>query len=124
MKNQIALIVFLVLCGSLLKAQNEVQAFIYSSETRDTVINFPTTDNNEYEKILMHYSMRCKNGLVSTTSDRNKGCGEWDFSCNTYITDSTYIDSIRSSHPSHIISNFDGSDYCLLYTSPSPRDRG
>ena len=111
MKNQLTLLFFLTFFAINLGAQEEVQAFIYTSETRDTVIEFPTTDNNEYEKILMLYSMRCKDGLVSTTAERNKGCGEWDYSCNTYITDSTRVDSIRRIHPSHIISNFEGDDY-------------
>ena len=111
MKNQLLLVCLLVFLNLHLIGQTEVQAFIYTSETRDTVIDFPTTDNNEYEKILMLYSMRCKDGLVSTTAERNKGCGEWDYSCNTYITDSTRVDSIRRVHPSHIISNYDGDDY-------------
>jgi hypothetical protein len=56
-----------------------VQAFNYNSTTRDSVISFPDVDHNDYEKILMYYSMRCKDGLVSTTNDRNKGCGEWEY---------------------------------------------
>jgi hypothetical protein len=42
----------------------------------------------------MQYSMRCKNALVSTGSDRNKGCGEWDYSCETYITEPSRTDSL------------------------------
>jgi hypothetical protein len=80
-----------------------VQAFDYNSGTRDSVISFPTGDHNQYEKIIMHYNMRCKDGLVSTTSDRNKGCGEWDYSCNTSIIDSTLIDSTLAFHPNYII---------------------
>ena len=41
-----------------------VQAFDYNSATRDSLITFPTGDHNQYEKILMHYNMRCKDGLV------------------------------------------------------------
>jgi len=59
----------------------------------------------------MLYNMRCKDGLVSTTSDRNKGCGEWDYSCNTYIHDSSMVDSILSYTKSHTISNFTGDTY-------------
>ena len=80
-----------------------VQAFDYNSNTRDSIISFPTGDHNQYEKIIMHYNMRCKDGLVSTTSDRNKGCGEWDYSCNTSIIDSNLIDSTLAFHPDHII---------------------
>ena len=98
------LFLFFILSISIFgQTVTEVQSFIYSSTTRDTVIEFPTADHNTYEKILMVYSMRCKDALVSTSAERNKGCGEWDYSCNTYITDSSR---------------------CLLYTSPSPRDRG
>ncbi len=111
MKNQLLLIFVFAFVQIKVFAQTEVQAFIYTSETRDTVVDFPTTDNNQYEKILMLYSMRCKDGLVSTQAERNKGCGEWDYSCNTYITDSTRVDSIRRIHPSHLISNFEGDDY-------------
>lgn len=63
------------------------------------MISFPENDHDNYEKILMHYSMRCKDALVSTGSDRNRGCGEWDYSCNTYIVDSTRVDSIKASSP-------------------------
>lgn len=55
--------------------------------------------------------MRCKNGLVSTTSNRNLGCGEWDYSCNTYITDSSLTDSVKATHPNYIISGFSGATF-------------
>jgi hypothetical protein len=90
----------------------EVQSFIYSSTTRDTVIEFPTADHNTYEKILMVYSMRCKD---STSAERNKGCGEWDYSCNTYITDSSRVDSFHTVSPTHLISGF--SDDVYNYTT-------
>ena len=102
---------------------NWVHTFRYSSTTRDTVVQFPEdTSGLTYEKILMLYSMRCKNGLISTSGSgpsdyvpRNKGCGEWDYSCNTYVTDSTQNDSVKATHNSHDISNFSGSTY--NYTS-------
>jgi hypothetical protein len=97
------------------QAVTEVQSFIYSSTTRDTVIEFPTADHNTYEKILMIYSMRCKDALVSTGAERNKGCGEWDYSCNTYITDSSRVDSFHTVSPTHVISGF--SDDVYNYTS-------
>ena len=93
----------------------EVQTLTYSSTTRDTVVEFPTADHNTYEKILMVYSMRCKDALVSTTQERNKGCGEWDYSCNTYITDSSRVDSFHTVSPTHIISGF--SEDVYNYTS-------
>lgn len=85
-----------------------VQSFNYDSETRDTMLSFPEGDHNQYEKILMYYGMRCTDGLISTPTQRNLGCGEWDYSCNTYVTDSSYVDSLIARHPSYIISGFSG----------------
>ncbi len=88
----------------------KVSTFNYGSTTRDTVIDFP--DNGEtYERIILKYNMRCKNNLVSDGSDRNKGCGEWDYSCNTYIVDSTKIDSLKSTTNEYVIDGFSGSDF-------------
>ena len=86
----------------------EVQTFTYESVTRDTVIEFPTDDHNKWERIWMLYSMRCKDGLVSPPQSglTNLGCGEWDYSCNTNIVDSTLVDSVMRTAPSHVISNF------------------
>ena len=80
-----------------------VNTFHFASDKRDTLIEFPNVDQNGYEKILMYYTMRCKNGLVSTTSDRNKGCGEWDYSCNTSIIDSSRVDSVLSYHDNYLV---------------------
>ncbi len=79
--------------------------------TRDTSISFPT-NNLSYEKIIMSYNMRCKDDVVNTSgSINNIGCGAWDYSCHTNIHDSTRIDSILSTTPSHLISNYSGSLY-------------
>ena len=59
----------------------------------------------------MKYNMRCKNGNVSTGGNTNFGCGEWDYSCNTYIHDSTRIDSVVYTHPNTLISGFSGTTY-------------
>jgi hypothetical protein len=53
----------------------------------------------------MLYSMRCKDGLVSTGSNTNLGCGEWDYNCYTFIVDSTQTDSLVTVSNSHAISN-------------------
>ena len=53
--------------------------------------------------------MRCKNGQVNTSGGNNVACGEWDYSCHTYIHDSTRIDSILNKVSSHEINNFSGS---------------
>jgi Concanavalin A-like lectin/glucanases superfamily/Peptide-N-glycosidase F, C terminal/Secretion system C-terminal sorting domain len=95
-----------------LKAQDTtiIQTFTYGSTTRAAFFQFPP-DTTTYEKILMQYSMRCKNGLISTQSQPNLGCGEWDYSCNTYITDSSLIDSVKATHNNYTISNFSGAMY-------------
>ncbi|MFT5383909.1 MAG: hypothetical protein ACI8VT_004006 [Saprospiraceae bacterium] len=85
-----------------------VQTLTYDSTGRNYVFQFPPDDGTSYEKIIMEYNMRCKGALVSTGANTNLGCGEWDYSCNTYIVDSTYTDSLRTVHPTHIISGFSG----------------
>ena len=86
----------------------------WSGLIRDTMIDFPDNPDLTFEKIIMLYNMRCKDGLVSTTTDRNKGCGEWDYSCNTYITDSSRVDSVLSFTSSHYISAFTGSTFSYV----------
>jgi Concanavalin A-like lectin/glucanases superfamily/Peptide-N-glycosidase F, C terminal/Secretion system C-terminal sorting domain len=109
---------FFLLFALYLKAQVPgdtllVNSLNYSSTTRDTIVNFPNLPGVTYEKILMLYNMRCKNGLVSpgTAGQTNIGCGEWDYSCNTYITDSTQVDSSKAVHPSHTIAGYNGTTY-------------
>ena len=55
--------------------------------------------------------MRCKNGLVSTGTNRNLGCGEWDYSCNTYVVDDTKAEKVASIQKDYLVSNFSGSSY-------------
>jgi hypothetical protein len=89
-----------------------IQTLTYDSTGRDYVFQFPPNDGTSYEKVIMQYSMRCKDGLVSMQNAPNDhGCGEWDYSCNTFITDSSKTDSIKATHASHIISNFSGTTY-------------
>ena len=88
-----------------------VKSIHYGTNSRDTVVNFPNLPGVNFEKIYMLYNMRCKGGLVSTGSNRNLGCGEWDYSCNTYISDSTKADSVLRSTSSHRISNFSGTTF-------------
>jgi hypothetical protein len=82
-----------------------------SPQGRDSMILFPDDPGTSYEKIIMAYNMRCKNGLVSNGTNTNLGCGEWDYSCNTYIYDSTRVDSVRNYLSSHTITHFSGSAY-------------
>jgi len=87
-----------------------VQTLTFDSTARAYTFQFP--DGTEsYRKILMHYRMRCKGALVSTGSNTNLGCGEWDYSCNTFITDSTRTDSVKATHPNYVISGFSGTPF-------------
>jgi len=97
----------------LMAQSTMVNTLNYNSTTRDTVIAFPEGDHNQYKKIIMHYSMRCKDGLVSppVSGQTNVGCGEWDYSCNTNLVDSTQVDSLKRVDPDHVISGFSESLY-------------
>lgn len=104
------LFALVMLFSMQLSAQNihdtiHVQAFKYESNTRDTMINFPIVNSSEIERVWMRYAMRCKDGLVSPaiSGQTNIGCGEWDYSCNTYITDSSRIDSIKTSIEKYLV---------------------
>ena len=116
MKTLQTLITFCVIlfsCHSSM-AQNDttwVQTLTFDSVGRSYYFDFPEGDHNEYRKIIMQYRMRCKDALVSDGANRNKGCGEWDYSCNTYITDTLIQDSLKATHPSHIIRGFSGTSF-------------
>ncbi len=101
MKKSILLSVLCVLFTGIYAQNISVQTLTYPSQTRDTIIDFPDIDHNEYEKIIMYYSMRCKNAQVSTGSNRNLGCGEWDYSCNTYVVDESKVDSFKQVSPEY-----------------------
>ena len=95
-----------------------VQTFDYSmtygqawGPPRDTIAYFPSDPNLTFEKIIMVYSMRCKDGLVNTSGGNNVACGEWDYSCHTYIHDSTRIDSLLYNTASYSITGFSGTTY-------------
>ncbi|MCK5857480.1 MAG: T9SS type A sorting domain-containing protein [Bacteroidales bacterium] len=90
-----------------------VSSLNYSSSTRDTIVNFPNNTALSFEKVLMYYNIRCKDGNVSppVSGQTNIGCGEWDYSCNTYIHDSTRVDSLPASHPDYSISSFSGTSF-------------
>jgi len=82
-----------------------VQTFTHADDFRAGTFQFPDDPNANYRKILMLYNLRCHDGLVSTPGNYI-GCAEWDYSCNTVITDPTQTDSLRRDHPTHTISNF------------------
>jgi len=119
MKRILLLTTLLFIIPLILPAQNTVvQSFNYESTTRDTMIDFPEGDHTQYEKILMHYAMRCKDGLVSNGNDTNRGCGEWDYSCNTYVVDSTKVDSIKATSDEFRMPGY-GADIFEATTTPT-----
>lgn len=92
-----------------------VNTFNYSNTARSGMFQFPSDTTKTYEKIIMLYSMRCKNGQISTQTQRDLGCGEWDYNCNTYIVDSSLTDSLRLTRGDHAISNW--TDTVFPYTN-------
>ncbi len=85
-----------------------VQTFTWDSTSRAEVFEFPDNPGETYRKILMEYNMRCHDLEVGNGA---VGCREWDYHCNTVITDSTRVDSVKATHPSHVISNHDEDTY-------------
>ncbi|MEZ4958106.1 MAG: LamG-like jellyroll fold domain-containing protein [Saprospiraceae bacterium] len=106
----LALFACLFFAPVFLNAQDtiRVQTFEWDSPNRSDVFQFPDNPTNTYRKILMKYNMRCHDAAVGSG---NVGCREWDYSCNTFITDSTRVDSTRQTAPSHIVSNFSGQEF-------------
>lgn len=83
----------------------------FTPNGRDTMIQFPNDPGQTYEKIIMAYNMRCKDGNISVPGNTNIGCGEWDYKCNTYITDSSRVDSVINYLSSHNITHFSGDTF-------------
>ncbi|MFC2086318.1 LamG-like jellyroll fold domain-containing protein [Bacteroidota bacterium] len=100
----------------------EIETFNYAQTLgfgiRDTVIDFSVLPDVSFEKVLMLYNMRCKDANVSLPDPglRNFGCGEWDYSCATFLHDSSQIDSVLSFTPSYSVSGFSGSSYSYTET--------
>ena len=80
-----------------------VQALTWDSTTRSMMVPFPDIPTDQIEKIEMVYNMRCHDAAVGSG---NVGCREWDYSCNTFITDSSRVDSFISYHPDYYIPNY------------------
>jgi Concanavalin A-like lectin/glucanases superfamily/Peptide-N-glycosidase F, C terminal/Secretion system C-terminal sorting domain len=112
MKKLLSLLFALVLPLAALFAQDTVivQTLTYDSTSRAGVWEFPS-DTNSWRKVIMQYSMRCHDALIGNANF--VGCWEWDYSCNTIITDSSRLDSTKSTSPSHLISNFSGNQFDL-----------
>jgi len=92
-----------------------VQTFYYDTTMRAGEFLFPSDTAIHYEKIIMLYSMRCKDGLVSNSSNTNLGCGEWDYNCYTFVVDSSQTDSLNTKASSYLISGV--TDTVFNYTS-------
>ena len=109
MKKYFIILVILFLCRHIF-AQDTivVQTFTLDSTSREGVFQFPDEPGATYEKIIMQYRMRCHDALVG---NGNVGCYEWDYHCNTVVTDSSKTDSLWSTHPSHVIVGSDTNPY-------------
>ena len=117
---KIRLLLFLLLFPFFVNAQSPGDTIVvptinysqtHSPNGRDTMILFPNDPGMTYEKIIMAYNMRCKDALVSNNQYPNRGCGEWDYKCNTFIYDSTRTDSVLNFHNSHFIAHFSGDTF-------------
>jgi type IX secretion system substrate protein/concanavalin A-like lectin/glucanase superfamily protein/peptide-N-glycosidase F-like protein len=117
MKKLLLLLFFISIQVNLLSAQSvgdtlRVQAFNHNSITRDTVISFPNNPSLTFEKIILKYNMRCRNATVRYgAEDGVTGCGEWDYSVNTFIADSSKIEKALFKQPNYSISNFTGTSF-------------
>lgn len=92
-----------------------VQTFRFDTNMRAGVFQFPDDSSKTYEKIIMLYSMRCKNGLISNSANPNQGCGEWDYNCYTHMIDSSQTDSVARTQPSFVMTNV--TDTVIPYSS-------
>ncbi len=106
-------LILVVMVPAMMSGQDTtiVQTITYDSTGRDYVFQFPQDTGQTYRKIIMEYSMRCKDGLVSNQDHPNQGCGEWDYSCNAFIEEPAKTDSVKALHPSYIISGFSGDSF-------------
>ncbi len=114
MKKSGALSILFTLIYSFTVAQDTVvvQTLTWQDEQRSGFYTFPDDPEDTYRKIIMRYNMRCHDAAVG---NGNVGCREWDYSCNTFITDPGLVDSTRAFHPNYIIPGFSGTQF--LYTS-------
>lgn len=110
MKNLLYLVILFASLTVSAQDTTVVQTLTFDSTGRAYNFVFPD-GSDEYRKIVMQYRMRCKNGLISNSQNPNQGCGEWDYSCNTFLTDSSRVDSVKATHPDYIISGFNGATY-------------
>ncbi|SCX78106.1 T9SS type A sorting domain-containing protein [Flavobacterium caeni] len=124
MKKKLLLLFLMLAVSGMANAQAvgdtiRVQGFNYNSTTRDTVLAFPNNPALTFEKILLKYNMRCRNATVLMgPEDGVTGCGEWDYSCNTFIADSSKVEKVLQQWPDYHVSNFSGSAFAYT-TQPT-----
>ncbi|UOK43893.1 MULTISPECIES: T9SS type A sorting domain-containing protein [Flavobacterium] len=124
--KKLLLLSFVLIQVNLMSAQSvgdtiRVQGFTRNSTSRDKLISFPNNPNLTFEKIILKYNLRCKNAQVlMTNEDGVTGCGEWDYSVNTFIADSSKIEKVLSKQPNYTISGFTGTSF--PYTSQQTYD--
>ena len=108
--KKILLLLFLGAALSNLNAQDTivVQTLTWADEGRSGVFEFPDDPNLRFRKIIMRYNMRCHDNAIG---NGNVGCREWDYSCNTFITDPTLVDSTRATHPDYVIPGYSGEEF-------------
>jgi hypothetical protein len=73
-----------------------VQTLTFDSIGRAGYYQFPNALDRTYERVIMQYRLRCIKGKTRTQRSDTVGCGEWDYNCETFITDSTLIDSLKT----------------------------
>ncbi len=110
--HSFALIVLLLVTFNFTRIHSQdtitVQTFTWDSTSRAGWFTFPDLPLEDIERINMIYNMRCHGAVVG---NGQTGCREWDYSCNTFITDTTMTDSSLANHPKYIIPNFSGSAF-------------
>jgi hypothetical protein len=104
------LLLFLAAALSSLNAQDTivVQTLTWQDEGRSGFYEFPDDPNLSFRKIIMRYNMRCHDNAIG---NGNVGCREWDYSCNTFITDPSLVDSTRATHPDYVIPGYSGAEF-------------
>ena len=109
---------FLLVSSPLVQAQDtiKVQAFTWPMTQRADNFTFPNTPGETYRKIWMKYNMRCHDAAVGNGS---VGCREWDYSCNTFVTDSSRMDSFVSMSPQHTVGGYTANGFNYS-TTPTP----
>jgi hypothetical protein len=73
-----------------------VRTITYDSTGRTGYFQFPDSDGTSYERVILQYRMKCYGAKTRQQSSDTVGCGEWDYNCETFITDSSRTDSLKT----------------------------